>query len=209
MTEREAMTLEVARGRAKYLRDIGEVKSPQIIESLVAIIESQRLSRAAEPECAVCGGPNTYDPESGVCRECQDVDKHDARLSRAAEPVATTAENKLAEAGVFKGQHGLRGLLEASAFWEKQPYGTRMYYGDGIADYLHRGVLDAAVKLLDTQPPEPARDAKDAARFHWLLENCSTNGGLGVDIFIGDEAPDAEDLIERIDAAMAQESGDE
>ena len=54
----------------------------------------------------------------------------------------------LAAAGVFKGHHGLVGLLNADEFWFEQPYGTRLYYGDGVADYLHRDVLRAAVKLL-------------------------------------------------------------
>ena len=60
------------------------------------------------------------------------------------------AERKLAEAGVFKGHEGLRGLAESDAFWEKQPYGTRLYYGDGAFDYLQRGVLQAAIKILDS-----------------------------------------------------------
>lgn len=54
----------------------------------------------------------------------------------------------LAVAGVFKGHQGLVGMLNADEFWERQPYGTRLYYGDGITDYLHRDVLRAAVKLL-------------------------------------------------------------
>lgn|SRR6185312_13063495 len=100
-------------------------------------------------------------------------------LSRAAEPVA-----------------------------EIGPYWSLRYCGnDSIHAVAERHNLQVGTTLY-TRPPEPARDAKDAARFHWLLENCSTNGGLGVEIFIGDEAPDAEDLIERIDAAMAQESGE-
>lgn len=55
---------------------------------------------------------------------------------------------KLAAKGVYKGFHGLEGLLERQDFWDKQPYETRLYYGDGIADYLHRSVLGAAVKIL-------------------------------------------------------------
>jgi len=55
-----------------------------------------------------------------------------------------------AAAGVFKGHQGLVGLLNADEFWENQPYGTRLYYGDGIADYLHRDVLREAVKILAT-----------------------------------------------------------
>lgn len=56
----------------------------------------------------------------------------------------------LAAAGVFKGHQGLVGLLNADEFWEQQPYGTRLYYGNGIADYLHRDVLRTALALLAT-----------------------------------------------------------
>jgi hypothetical protein len=58
--------------------------------------------------------------------------------------------------GAFKGAHGIEGLLSADAFWEQQPYGTRLYYGDGIADYLHRGVLRSAATLLQQQEAELA-----------------------------------------------------
>ena len=54
----------------------------------------------------------------------------------------------LTSQGVFKGAIGLEGLLNADEFWESQPYGTRLYYGDGIADYLHRDVLRAAIRAL-------------------------------------------------------------
>lgn len=60
----------------------------------------------------------------------------------------TKIESALVAQGVFKGAHGLEGLANASDFWERQPYGTRFYYGDGIADYLHIGVLRAAIKAL-------------------------------------------------------------
>lgn len=58
----------------------------------------------------------------------------------------------LAGAGVFAGMRGLEGLLNASEFWEQQSYGTRLYYGHGGLDYLHRGVLEAAVKIIREQP---------------------------------------------------------
>ncbi len=60
---------------------------------------------------------------------------------------------KLAKAGVFKGFEGLEGLANAKEFWERQHYGTRLYYGAGIADYLHRDVLATAIKLLGTPNP--------------------------------------------------------
>lgn len=63
-----------------------------------------------------------------------------------------SAETKLAERGVFLGHGGLRGLLEAQGFWDEQSYGTRLYYGPGITDYLHRDVLRAAVEALDATP---------------------------------------------------------
>lgn len=55
---------------------------------------------------------------------------------------------KLAAAGVFKGFEGLEGLLNAQEFWDEQSYGTRLYYGAGITEYLHRDVLRAAVEIL-------------------------------------------------------------
>lgn len=56
--------------------------------------------------------------------------------------------------GVFKGFDGLEGLAECQAFWDEQPYGKRLYYGSGIADYLHRDVLRAAVRALRKGPNE-------------------------------------------------------
>ena len=61
------------------------------------------------------------------------------------------AENKLTEAGIFKGAEGLRGLAENNAFWDLQEYGTRLYYGTGSTEYLHRDVLRTALKILDIQ----------------------------------------------------------
>jgi hypothetical protein len=62
--------------------------------------------------------------------------------------MATAVEKVLIRNGVFKGAHGLEGLLNASSFWVTQPYGTRLYYGDGAMDYLHIDVLRAAVEAL-------------------------------------------------------------
>lgn len=62
---------------------------------------------------------------------------------------ASRINQALSQQGVFKGHDGLLGLLNADAFWEQQPYGTRLYYGDG---YLHRSVLRAAVDALAQQP---------------------------------------------------------
>ena len=59
-----------------------------------------------------------------------------------------TAAMTLARAGVYAGAHGLEGLANAVEFWEQQPYGTRLYYGPGLCDYLQIGVLRTAVKLL-------------------------------------------------------------
>lgn len=60
----------------------------------------------------------------------------------------------LIKEGVFAGMHGLEGFANASEFWEQQPYGTRLYYGDGGLDYLHRGVLRSAIEIIrKTQAP--------------------------------------------------------
>src|SRR5690625_3522826 len=80
----------------------------------------------------------------------------DAAIAALSAPQSRDAESKLADAGVFAGHHGLRGLADAAEFWEKQPYGTRLYYGDGGMDYLHRGVLQKAVEILDAAPQPPA-----------------------------------------------------
>lgn len=60
-----------------------------------------------------------------------------------------STEEKLAKSGLFKNIDGLRGLLNSQEFWDSQPYGTRLYYGNGISDYLHRDVLRAIIKVLD------------------------------------------------------------
>jgi hypothetical protein len=64
-----------------------------------------------------------------------------------------TAAMTLARAGVYAGAHGLEGLANAMEFWERQPYGTRLYYGPGLCDYLQIGVLRTAVKLLADMTP--------------------------------------------------------
>jgi hypothetical protein len=63
-----------------------------------------------------------------------------------AAPLVPTAMSQ-----VFKGADGLRKLAEHNAFWESQPYGTRLYFGDGLTEYLHRDVLRAAVSDLEAQ----------------------------------------------------------
>ena len=55
---------------------------------------------------------------------------------------------ELEQSGVFKGADGLSKLADADAFWEGQPYGTRLYFGDGVSEYLHRDVLRAALRSL-------------------------------------------------------------
>ncbi len=82
---------------------------------------------------------------------------------RLAEPQgdAGSVEDKLTAQGVFKGAHGLEGLADCDAFWEAQPYGTRLYYGDGGAEYLHRGVLKAAIAALRAEGTQDALKAGD------------------------------------------------
>ena len=71
---------------------------------------------------------------------------------------------------------------------------------------------DLSAWALRPANPEPLYDQstvdalrKDAVRFTWLIENCSSNGGLGVEIFIGEDAPDAAELAATIDAAMREQ----
>jgi len=62
-------------------------------------------------------------------------------------------QRKLAAAGVFAGLSGLEIFLEAGDFWQELPYGTRLYFGPGGGQYLHRSVLRAAVELLKEPAP--------------------------------------------------------
>jgi hypothetical protein len=63
-------------------------------------------------------------------------------------------DKSLDKQDVIKGYHGLKELLDVDDFWHKQLYGTRLYYGNGVADYLHRDVLRAAVHALATAKNE-------------------------------------------------------
>lgn len=74
-------------------------------------------------------------------------------------------EEKLTNSGVFKGAHGLRGLANAGEFWQKQPYGTRLYYGDNIDEYLHIDILRAAINLLDHENAKEDKPSQGEEEF--------------------------------------------
>jgi hypothetical protein len=96
------------------------------------------------------------------CRDCEfswEVIERTEKLLSQSEPEFTAEElalqtekisvsDILTADGVFLGQDGLEGLANANSFWELQPYGTRLYYGEGGMDYLHRDVLKSAIRLL-------------------------------------------------------------
>lgn len=65
--------------------------------------------------------------------------------------------------GIFKGADGLRKLVDSQPFWDEQSYGTRLYFGPNITDYLHRDVLRAAVEHLERAAP-PAQPAEPDMR---------------------------------------------
>jgi hypothetical protein len=44
-------------------------------EDLETFVEVKRILAERQRLCAVCGKSNTYDPQSGVCRKCQDVEE--------------------------------------------------------------------------------------------------------------------------------------
>lgn len=98
--------------------------------------------------------------------------------------MAEELERKLAQAGVFAGHRGLRGLLEAHDFWEQQAYGTRLYYGPGGGQYLHRSILAAAVAILD-EPTEVWRPIETAPRdeecFFWVVHKDETEAFTDTD----------------------------
>ncbi len=70
-------------------------------------------------------------------------------------------EQKLMEAGVFKGGDALRQFAECKEFWERQPYGTRFYFNGN--NYLHHDVLRTAIEILDF-PALPAAPPASMAR---------------------------------------------
>lgn len=108
------------------------------------------------------------EPREGLARKVLDRIR---LLSQAA-----TVSDVLHAQGVFKGAHGLEGLANATDFWEKQPYGTRLYYGDGIADYLHIDVLRAAIRALASSPAAPAPVESDETSIEYMRRHSS--GGI-------------------------------
>ena len=100
--------------------------------------------------------PNSLDDHNGYKAESEfdftDLINGSWPLEATAVPAETPDHGnheKVWTAGLFKGADGLQKLADADSFWLAQPYGTRLFFGDGIADYLHRDVLRAAVKALD------------------------------------------------------------
>jgi hypothetical protein len=80
-----------------------------------------------------------------------------------AAPLTAAPVTAAAMSQVFKGADGLKKLAEHNAFWEQQPYGTRLYFGDGITEYLHRDVLRAAVRDMEGAAPVVAPVAAQQA----------------------------------------------
>jgi hypothetical protein len=113
--------------------------------------------------------------EAPVCRDAGVTREH-WLMSRTVQwmaarnemnPPVTPAQETLSANGVFRGHSGLEGLVNADTFWEKQPYGTRLYYGDGAMDYLHRDVLRSTIKLIErncVSPPTPKPIPNPATR---------------------------------------------
>lgn len=98
-----------------------------------------------------------------------------------------TLNEKLAVEGVFKGFHGLEGLYNAQSFWDDQSYGTRLYYGPGGLDYLHRSVLGAAIKALKGKSLESTHYDTAANKAHAIESmrqpsetHCGLCGGSGM-----------------------------
>lgn len=86
-----------------------------------------------------------------------------AVMAQRQQSAAASVQEILRASGVFKGEHGLEGFANADGFWENQPYGTRLYYGDGGLDYLHRDVLRSAISLIKQLGGAPANPAPPPA----------------------------------------------
>lgn len=71
------------------------------------------------------------------------------RLPPTPEPMdKSMIREALENSGVFKNADALVRFCEADEYWERLPYGKRLYFGEGPADYLHRDVLRAALNAL-------------------------------------------------------------
>lgn len=79
-------------------------------------------------------------------------------------------ESQLVKQGVFKGMHGLEALAKADDFWAQRPYGTRLYYGNGELEYLHRSVLESAIKAMNDLEEKLAAEEKENQQLHDELE---------------------------------------
>lgn len=95
---------------------------------------------------------------------------------------------ELSKQGVFAGHRGLEGLADAAEFWERQAYGTRLYYGDGCMDYLHIGVLRSAINALRETDALRARLAEaERIMADFLRSWDSSFAGENIDPFRMDE----------------------
>lgn len=85
--------------------------------------------------------------------QCGKVDCSALSANGGALAATKSAEQVLADNGVFAGADGLRRFAECDTFWEDQMYGTRFYFSNELAtDYIHRGVLRATVRALESGP---------------------------------------------------------
>jgi len=74
-----------------------------------------------------------------------------------------SSADALSKDGVFLNADCLDRWAKDTAFWDNQPYSTRFYFGDGLSDYIHRGILESAVKLLGRYADHIAEMEKAAA----------------------------------------------
>lgn len=85
--------------------------------------------------------------------QCGKVDCSALSANGGALAATKSAEQVLADNGVFAGADGLRRFAECDTFWEDQMYGARFYFSNELAtDYIHRGVLRATVRALESGP---------------------------------------------------------
>lgn len=167
MTYREQLAKEIRNALGRH--DNPELPVVELVRRLRArIAELEAQQRAGVPDVDALAAfirkvDGSHRMGAGVLAEriC-DWWASDAVAVAPTPKAQEQAEHKLSAAGVFKGAEGLRGLLDAQDFWDQQPYGTRLYFGEMANEYLHRDVLRAAVALLDQrqeQAPQPAEGA--------------------------------------------------
>lgn len=184
----------------------GEWIEDVAVSTIRGLVAQRDELRAAKNRLLDQWGLHLRDPGPLIDSLCRERDEARLRVAELLRELGRPADapggcERVLETrvGVFCGAEGLRGLAEADSFWEEQEYGTRLYYGDGGCGYLHRGVLQAAVRALDAVGKEDEAAAARAQEWHQTI--ISRGAEL---IRVRGELRDAEKERDRLEKVVAR-----